>query len=437
MEKLLVGVGRQVITPPLGTMLQGYTPARPALAVHDDVRVTAFAFETAGQRALLFSAEMCNIRVDIIQKIKAALVTQTGVPASNMIIACTHTHSSAHATWGADKPHNFITDIFIPKACQAAAEALASLQPAQMGVGTVHSQVAVNRRQIKEETGMAVLGQNPYGSFDPAMTVVAFRGLDGTPIGNLIHYGCHNTASGKNDEVTRDWAGVMVDRLEERSGGITAFINGCAGDCGPRLPNGKTTGDVKMAMELGEKAGRDAIAAWQGIETWENAPLTVLQAPISLPLQDVGTAEDVMKQAAALGDPAELKGTMLSSYNHLVERAQYLRAGNVPPKEQAIEHTFFVLGELVMQAIPFEPFSLLTLRIKDGSPFRHTLCVGYANGSLSYFPSMDQLIRGGYEVRMFRTINLIPFADDSEQHYVTGSLQHIRSLYERSQSDDR
>ena len=437
MEQLLVGVGRRVITPPLGTMLQGYTPARPALAVHDDVRVTAFAFETVGQRALLFSVEMCNIRVELIKKIKDTLMAHTGVPAQNMIIACTHTHSSAHATWDIEKPHNFVVDILIPRACEAARDALDSMRPAQMGVGCVDSDVAVNRRQIREDTGMAMLGQNPYGSYDPAMTVVAFREPDGTPIGNLIHYGCHNTASGKNDEITRDWAGVMVDRLEEKSGAVTAFINGCAGDCGPRLPNGKTTGDLQMAMELGEKAGQDAISGWQNIERWENAPLRVLCAPISLPLQDVGTADDVMKQAQALGDPATLKGTVLSSYNHLVERAEYLRAGNVPPKEQVIDHTFFVLGNLLMQAIPFEPFSLLTLRIKDGSPFRHTLCVGYANGSLSYFPSMDQLIRGGYEVRMFRTVNLIPFADDSEQHYVTGSLRHIRSLYERSQTGDQ
>lgn len=430
MQQLKVGVGRRIITPPLGTMLQGYTPARPALSVHDDVHVTAFAFETAGERALLFSVEMCNIRVNTIQRIKDKLDRKTGVSAGNMIIACTHTHSSAHATYDIEKPHNFIVDILIPRACEAAQEALAAMEPAQMGVGTTYSDVAVNRRQIKEDTGKAILGQNPYGSWDPTMTVVSFRKLDGTPIGNLIHYGCHNTASGKNGEVTRDWAGVMVDRLEEQSGGVTAFINGCAGDCGPRLPNGKTTGNLQMALELGGKAGIDAVRAYNAIEVWEQAPLQVLSTQIGLPLQEVGSVEDVMKEAAALGDPATLKGTMLSSYNHLLERAEYLRQGNIPPAEKKIDHTFIALGPLVIQAIPFEPFSVLTLRIKEGSPYRHTLCVGYANGSLSYFPSMDQLARGGYEVRMFKTINLIPFRDDSEQHYVTASLQHIRSMYE-------
>ena len=276
---------------------------------------------------------------------------------------------------------------------------------------------------------MVMLGQNPYGSWDPTMTVVAFREPDGTPIGNLIHYGCHNTASAKTDEVTRDWAGVMVDRLEEQTGGVTAFVNGCGGDCGPRLPNGKTTGNLKMAQELGGKAGIDAVKAYNNIAAWEDGSMQVLSTRISLPLQDVGTPEDVRAEAAKLGDPAELKGTVLSSYKCLIERAEWLEAGNVPPTEEWIDHTFIALGPVIFQSIPFEPFSIITLRIKEGSPYRHTLCLGYANGSLSYFPSMDQIIRGGYEVRMFKTINLIPFRDDSEQFYVTASLEKIRGMY--------
>jgi len=433
-QQLKVGVGRRVITPPMGHMLQGYTPARPALSVYDDVHITAFAFETEGVRSILFSAELCNIWIEIMAVLKKRLEEALGVPGGNMIIACTHTHSSGHITWDYDEnpDHNYAMDVVLVQAIEAAKEALSNLRPAQMGVGTTWSDVAVNRRQIKEETGKVMLGQNPYGSWDPTMTVVSFREIDGTPIGNIIHYGCHNTASGKNDEVTRDWAGVMVDRLEEQSGAVTAFVNGCGGDCGPRLPNGKTTGNLKMAQELGGKAAIDAVRAYNNIQVWEDAPMQVLSTQISLPLQDVGTAEDAEAEAAKLAAEHPLKGTVLGSYNHLLERAEYLRAGNIPPTEKTIDHTFIALGNLVLQSIPFEPFSILTLRIKEGSPYRHTLCLGYSNGSLSYFPSMDQIIRGGYEVRMFKTVNLIPFRDDSEQHYVTASLERIRSMYEKN-----
>ncbi len=436
MKELKVGATRRDITPPLGTMLQGYTPPRPATSVHDGVSITAFAFESNEERALLFSVEMCNLPERVQKRLKEALTEATAIDGKKMIIACTHTHSSAHAVIDFDEPHNFIKDTVIPMAVEAAKDALSNMKNAEMGIGTAYCDIAVNRREIVEETGMAKLGQNPYGPFDPTMTLISFRETDGKPIGNIIHYGCHNTVAGNTGEITRDWAGVMVDRLENESGALTAFINGCGGDCGPRLPNGKTTGDIEMAQELGRKAGDFAMRAFNAITVWEkDIPMQIHSAPISLPLKDVGSAESVLNEAAKLGDPEKLKGTLLSSYRNLIKRAEYLKEGNIPEKEKIIDHTFIALGDLVLEGMPFEPFSIITLRIKNGSPFKHTLCVGYANGSLSYFPSMDQIIRGGYEVRMFRTCNLIPFDDDSEQHYVTGSLSVIRDMYKKQFSE--
>lgn len=427
MEQLYVGVGRADITPPIGTMLMGYTPARPCESVNDPVVITVFAFAYGETKAILASADLCNLRGQSSVDTRNALAKGAGVPFENCVIACTHTHSGPHTNYHEHENFEFVQDILCPRAEQAAAEAMQNLRPAVMGVGTTQSQVAVNRRQINEE-GEVVLGQNPYGPYDPTMTVIAFREPDGTVIGSLIHYGCHNTGSGNNKAVTRDWCGVAKDRLEEVAGGLCGFINGCGGDCGPRLSNGKTTGNVALAQELGQIAADDAQKAWENIVWQENTDLRLLPADVVLPLEKQGSVEDILAQAAALGDPDTLKGTVRSSYLHLLDRAEYLQAGNVPPTEQAIPHVALALGPVALLTVPFEPFSIVTLRIKEFSPFTHTLCVGYANGSLSYFPSMDQLIRGGYEVRMFRTINLIPFADDSENHYVKGCLSLLRKL---------
>ena len=427
---LKLGIGRRIITPPIGNMLAGYAPPRPAESVNDDVRVTAFAFEYEDKQSLLFSCELCNFLVLMVPGMKQKVNAATGVPEDHIFFCCTHTHSSAHTIYDYDEPDGYLHRIFTPRAVEAAQEAMANLRPAQLGIGTAWSDVGVNRRAIKEETGKVVLGQNPYGAWDPTMTVLAFREPDGTPIANLVHYGCHNTASGMNSEISRDWAGVMCDRLEEHSGAVTAFINGCGGDCGPRLPNGKTTGDIKMAMELGGKAGIDAVKAYNNIQIWEEAPMQVHTLPITLPLRDIGTPEDVQKEMDTYGDPALLKGTNVGSYQILGERKAWLEAGNVQERSEDVPGMFLALGPVVLAGISFEPFAIMTLRIKDGSPFRHTLCVGYTNGSRSYFPSMDQIARGGYEVKMFRTRNLVPFADDAEQALVTESLKHIRAMYE-------
>ena len=428
MKQLMVGVGQEIITPKLGTLLMGYTPMRPALGVHDDLHVTAFAFATDGVQALYLAADLCNMYYPE-EEIRTQIQKATGVPKDHIVISCTHTHSGPHTGKTEDGPC-YIEEIFIPQACKAAATAVAGLKPAQMGIGTTYSDVGVNRRVIRED-GTMTHGQDPDGTWDPTMTVIAFREPDGTPIGNIIQYGCHNTASSKNDDVTRDWCGVAIDRLQQQSGGITAFINGCGGDCGPRLPNGKTTGNLQMAMELGGKAAIDAVRAWRSIRRWRNAPLKVVAGKIDLPLKDIGTAELALEQAASLGDPQKLQGPTLSMYNRLLERAEYLRQGNIPPKFQTVTRTVIALGPLAFMPLPFEPFSMVTLRIKKHSPFPYTVVPGYSNGALSYFPSLDQLGRGGYEVKLFCHIRLIPFAEDAEQHLVDGCLKLLRQLYEQ------
>ena len=58
----------------------------------------------------------------------------------------------------------------------------------------------------------------------------------------------------------------MEDRLQNISGGITAFFNGATGDSGPRLTNGKTVGDIKIAMEHSGLAAHEAWACFRSIK---------------------------------------------------------------------------------------------------------------------------------------------------------------------------
>jgi len=428
MSHLMVGVGQACITPTLGTMLAGYSPMRPALSVHDDLQATAFAFRTGDTTALLVSIDMCNLYWPREELCKA-ITDATGIPAEHIILSCTHTHSGATAHTHHEDGVRYANTILMPKLAEAAAAAVAALKPALVGWGTTWSDVAINRRQIKEN-GVVSLGQDPHGTWDPTMTVISFREPDGTPIGNIIQYGCHNTASGKNDEVTRDWCGVAIDRLQAESGGITAFVNGCAGDCGPRLANGKTTASLQQAMELGGKAAIDAVKAWRSIRRWEDVPMKVMFRELPLPLAKLGTPEELRAQAAAMGDPETLKGQKKTARERILLRADWLEEGNVPAETRSIPLVLLALGELAICPLPFEIFSRITLRIKEFSPFEHTLVPGHSNGSYSYFPSMDQLCRGGYEVYMFHNVFPVPFADDAEQPLVQGCIDLLREFHE-------
>lgn len=80
---------------------------------------------------------------------------------------------------------------------------------------------------------------------------------------------------------------------------------------------------------------------------------------------------------------------------------------------------------------PFEVFSEITLRLRDASPFRHTLSLSNANGCRFYFPSRDQIARGGYEVWVFKAMNVRTLADDADNAAVVENLRLLEAQAER------
>ena len=432
--KLLVGVGRADITPSLGAWLMGYAPGRRAESVGDHLNLTVYAFESDGIRSLVATADVCLMANPLYITVREVMAEASGVPFDHIIICTTHTHSGPAlrgTPGGVPQDTEYIDRIFLPAAKKAASEAVAVLRPALVGIGEIHSDVGVNRRGMKLD-GSIVLGQDPHGTYDPIMTVVSFREPDGKPIGNLIHYGAHNTACGKNPEISRDWCGVAIDRLEAESGGITAFFNGCEGDCGPRLANGQTTGNYQLALELGGRAAIDAVNAWRSIKEWRaDLPMKVIAEDIALPFKPMPSEADLIKEIETMGNPDKLVGLQVLSYKALLGRLELIRSGQKIESEKLFHTTVVSIGPLAFFPIPFEIFSRITLRIREFSPYPYTLSLSNANSSNFYFPSMDQIIRGGYEVWAFTSFNAQPFADDSEQHLVEGAVRLLNTLNQK------
>lgn len=427
------GVGRAVITPPIGTILYGYAPGRPAESIHDDLTVTAFAFEKAGIRAMLLSVTLCAMSEALCIRMQQAIERETGFPAGHTVIGCTHTHSgpntSIESAWG-KVDYGYIENILVPGILEAARKAARTLQPAALGIGTVHSDVGVNRREL-HTNGRIGLGQNPWGAYDPTMTVVSLRGRDGI-IGNMIHYCAHCTASGCNPEVTRDWAGPMIDRLEAESGGVTAFIAGAEGNTGPRLPNGRTTGNLQLALELGSRAGIDAVNAWRTIREWRDPTLAAVQGTLRIPNKQPPAQDWVQAQLERLGSAEKLTGE--KRYMEVNEYRRYERilamyeSGEPFPDETSLPQTLIALGPVLFVPFMFEMFVEISLRLRRASPYAYTLCLANANGSRAYLPTREAISRGGYEVESFYTRETLRLVDDADTCFVQENLRLIDSI---------
>lgn len=429
MEKLYAGVGREDITPPLGSLLYGYTRDTVGTSINDALTVTALALRSGESRMLLVSASLCLIANSLTEELRSGIARVCGFPADCVFIHAFHTHSgpSTNSTtgWGEiDRP--YVDSILIPRTLAAAEKAVSSMLPAELGIGETDSDVGINRRQYGSDDTVR-LGQNPWGQYDRTMTVLALRGEDGRPIANVVHYGAHCTACGRNSEISRDWAGVMCDRLEAETGAVTLFVNGAEGDVGPRLSNGRTTGDLSYMKEIGSLAALDAIAAYRKIKEFRTVPLRLTVGELRLPYRPIMPLKEAKKLFAEY-DSEPPQNISREKYFTLKEIIRLLESGEDTESCRVHRQTLAALGPVLFVPFPYEMFSEISIRMRAYSAFQHTLCMSNTNGTFAYLPSQDQICRGGYEVQMFCFSGVRQLTDNADDIIINENLRLSKEL---------
>ena len=427
-DQLKAGVAREIITPKLGGFFMGYGSNKPSTAVHDDLTVTAIALAYGKTTVVLMSATVCLIGNKLMEKLRTLCGEAAGVPSDHVIIAATHTHSGPITTDGGDGDQDtaYCNDILIPKCVAAAKAAVNTMKHAKVGVAKTNSLVGINRRQLLPNNKV-ILGQNPWGVYDSEMTVISFKGDDGQSFANIVHCTAHCTAAGVNTEVTRDWAGVMIDRLDQESGAVTMFINGLEGDIAPRMANGASVGDIHHAMEVGAQAGLDAVRAYKDIRVYRDEEMTVVTGDVKIPHAPLIPLEEARKELAKLEASQQARFTW-STIAVLKINIDLHEKGETGDSFFVYPQTLVNIGPVVLIPVPFEVSSEISLRMRAYSKFGHTLALGCTNGSNWYLPSQDQICRGGYEVDRFKWSGARQLADNADWHLVNENIKLMEKL---------
>ena len=152
--------------------------------------------------------------------------------------SCSHTHSAPHTrlrktiSGGVSHIENgraYVVSV-IPKIVEAVQLACDSLTACKVGFAQTESSTGVSRRAVHVDGAVSFEG-GPNDVFDSTMTVVHFKdAATGDNRGIIVHYGAHNTALGATREVSRDWCGIMKDRIESQFKAPVLFLNGSEGD---------------------------------------------------------------------------------------------------------------------------------------------------------------------------------------------------------------
>lgn len=426
--KLLVGISRKDITPEIGGQLFGYRPDLYSDGVNDNLTATAFAFSYGEVKALMVTVSVCLLDNEITDYFRIEINEKYNIPKENILISATHTHTGPSTNnmpgWGdIDRP--YYEKILKPSVLSAVEEAISNQEEVTVGVGVGKSKLGINRRHLNY-LNYADLGQSEWGVYNPKMTVISFKNSGNKVIGNIIHYGCHGTVAGLSTKISRDWAGVMTDALENESGAISAFFNGPEGDVGPRISTGGTTAEIQYIYEVGGIGAKDAITIYNSIENFGEVSLSTISRNIKLPY-----AKRISYEEAKAGcekftlDAINCDKQMAVYYNKVKNSYEN---GYEEKKDFQLEQNVIRIGNVAFVGFPYELFSEIGLRIDEHIKDLHILSLSNTNGSLGYFPTEDQLCRGGYEIKMFKYNDIQSFVDDADFHLMSETIETLNKL---------
>lgn len=192
--------------------------------------------------------------------ILTAIEKISGLPRSHIRLSCTHTHSGPN-TFRLAMIHeglNMVEDYLeaLPgRIAGAVWQSRQSLQPVRLAAAKGSCSINSNRR-VALPDGRIGVGVNEASFVDRTVRVVSFYSDSGQTVGSLLHYACHpTTIAWQAQHFTPDYPGVARQVMEHETGGRCLFLQGAAGNLGPRIG---FSGDLSLYRRWGRCLG------WKG-----------------------------------------------------------------------------------------------------------------------------------------------------------------------------
>jgi hypothetical protein len=384
---LRVGVAKADMTPPIGGAMYGYGARgdNVSTGVHDALWAKVLVLEAAGEQTALVSLDLGAFEKARSRRVNAAVREATGI--EHTLLVASHTHSSptyeddfpsAAAPWVLEAEQRIVA---------AVAEARSNLQPARMAIGWGRVEEGHNRRLVRPDGTVHMMWGNrdrvPTSPVDYAVAVVAFDSPDGEALATLVNFTCHPVVLGpENLEISADYPGAMMARIEREVGGQAMFLQGAAGDINPFWDKtAPADGAFEQVAEMGEALAVEVLRVRDDLDDWSDIER------LSLRSEEVrlGPRWD-------LESPAVEEAFRRNEFGWIFERYRV----RFRDERDAEVNTLLLDDVLAIAAFPGEFFVEHGLRLKQQSMVRNTIFVGYTNGALGYFPTIRAAAEGGY-----------------------------------------
>jgi hypothetical protein len=273
---ITAGAAKKSITPKApGQYLAGLDANRRATGVHDDIYARCLAIGDGNTTIAVVCLDLIGL---LPTQVEAICAKVPNIPASNIIIACTHVHSAPDTIgmWGL--PGKSGTDPAYVKRLEsetaaAVKDALGRMKPARLRLARV------------EAPPRTSLNIRDRALIDRDISVLQAVDQDGKGIGTLVNWACHpETLWNDNTLVTADFTASLCRTVEKAGGGTAVFANGALG--------GMVTVDVgdehtfEEAERIGTAVGQAVVEALRQANTLDEVTIRLAASDVSLPIEN-------------------------------------------------------------------------------------------------------------------------------------------------------
>lgn len=279
-QELRVGAAVRIITPnPLLPVSGGVGTPKKSTEKKGDLFARAIVLEKGSVRVAIVSVDNLGWTSALGDRSRALI---KGIPAENILIGSTHTHSAPDAYGFPDENGKSLADLeyledCVKKIADAVNEAVKNLTPATL-------KVAVGEAKGK-------IAYNYYADqlYDPRCGVIqATAKSNGKVIATLVNYAIHPEVIGSSQGIlSPDLCGPLYDRIESKVGGVAIFMNGAQGGmvtADNRLGEGKEANNWEECIRIGNLLADEALRIVGTAEVLDSPPLVCSSRNIHFPV---------------------------------------------------------------------------------------------------------------------------------------------------------
>ncbi|MHC4120038.1 MAG: sugar phosphate isomerase/epimerase family protein [Planctomycetota bacterium] len=412
--ELRAGVAVTDITPPVDYRMSGYFRERLSTGTRNPLGAKAVVLRQGDESAAFVCCDIIGLSPDVSKRARRRASEETGIPAANILLAATHSHTGplyfgalrkylhdkAVAEHGSD-PYEKVdySAKLATRITEAIIKADASTRPVRIEAGSAEQHgLSFNRRfHMKNGTVRFNPGVlNPdivrvAGPIDPEVGIVFLRRVDtGNNIAALINFALHLDTVG-GTEYAADCPYYLEQSLEAKCGKGMVLLYG-TGTCGD-INHIDVTRKERLKTDYIGKTLAETIHAKAASLNIAQPALAVRSEVVEVPLQYYGPEKLTWAR-----ENIKKVGTKELSFLEQVEAYKILAIEMRQSRTIPLEVQVFRLSrDVAIVGLPGEVFVDLGLAIKKASPFAHTLVIELCQDAPGYIPTRKAFAEGSYE----------------------------------------